>query len=68
MIDAEFLIVVFSDEICRNCINSHLISKGPIYKISYELSEDDHKFIVRSTYDRFTIVTYNVLRYLLEIL
>jgi len=28
-----------------------LVSRGPIYKISYDLSYDYRKFIVRSTYD-----------------
>ena len=29
----------------------HLLFWGPIYKISYDLSYDYRKFIVRSTYD-----------------
>ena len=32
-------------------ISSSLSSWGPIYKMSYNLSQDYRKFIVRSTYD-----------------
>jgi len=30
---------------------THIWTRGPIYKISYDLSYDYPKFIVRSTYD-----------------
>jgi len=38
------------------------VTTGPIYKISYDLSYDHRKFIVRSTYD-----SENVLKFLLGI-
>jgi len=33
------------------CITVATANRGPIYKISYDLSQDYRKFIVRSTYD-----------------
>jgi len=35
----------------RKQFGSKTHSRGPIYKISYDLAYDYHKFIVRSTYD-----------------
>jgi len=38
------VVFTFAKNICN-------ITGGPIYKISYDLSQDYRKFIVRSTYD-----------------
>jgi len=33
------------------CNDGNFVIRGPIYKISYDLSYDYRKFIVKSTYD-----------------
>jgi len=45
-------VVCLNDSVNKyGCNDGNFVIRGPIYKISYDLSYDYRKFIVKSTYD-----------------